>query len=453
MIKYILGTLFLISLICPASAQGAPDVSSLITLPGNYQNAAEEDGVLATQAGLTKISDPLLKDIISKVLRYNSTLNKMAAAFDLLNAEYAVIRSNRSFSAELDMQEGVFGSKGQAEDYYILSVPVSFELDAWGRLRAQRQAAFADVNVAQEDLMALRLTLIAETMEAYYRGLYLSEQIRIHKQAVSIAEEIKNIKKKQYGFGLFTKDVFWRSEKELKEFSAAQADIEAQRIRIEHTLKIMMGEYPAAGWLSGEFILPEYLTNVAAGLPSELIEHRPDIRAQQSRLAAAGFRTEVAKRDLYPQITLAASGVKSSEETRQLINGVIGSWNGSARVSIPLWDGGRKTSEVKVEQSRYQQELEDYKNILLQAFKEVEDALAQGNKQARIVRELKEYEDSLQNVYDFSQARVRQGLDSALVAKERLLELIRVQLERTKAEFQLISQRIQLLRALGGGWQ
>jgi len=450
--KYIPCTVFLILMVCAARAENIPVASSLVTLPAAYQNAPETNVPAVSQRWLKNITDPQLNDIIAKVLRYNATLGQMLATINRLKAEYGIARSTLYPNADVGFTAGAFGSQAESQGYYGVSIPVSYELDVWGRLRLARKASFADITVAKEDKMALAMTLVAEAMEVYYRGLYLNEQVRIFEQAVSVAREIKDLKKQRYDKGLIAKGEFLRSEKELSEFSTARADMEAQRIRNEHALKTMMGEYPADGWLQGDFILPEYLAAVLTGLPSELVKQRPDIRAQQSRLESAGFRITAARRDFFPRVTLTASGVKSSLESQQIIDSVFGSWDAFAHISIPLIEGGRKSSTVKVEESRYQQALEEYRDILLQAFKEVEDALAQGNKQVLIVQELKKHEDSLQGIYELNKARYAHGMDSALVAKESRLDVIRALTEKNKAALKLASGRIQLFRALGGEW-
>ena len=450
--KHILAAFLLIFLAQAAGAENVSRSSSLDVLPAHYQNTGQEIVSFRAKPWLKKISDPQLNDIIANILQYNATLNKMVATISRLKAEYGVVQSNRYPSLDLDMTAGSFGTKTQTDGYYGVSLPASYELDVWSRLQARRQAAFTDIEAAKEDKTVLAMTLVAEAMEAYYRGLYLNNQIRIHKEAIAITEEIKKLKEKQYSAGLIAKEEFLRSERQLREFSAIQADLEAQLIRAEHVLKAMMGEYPADGWLKGDFDVPEYLDNIVVGLPSELVEQRPDVLAQQSRLEAAGFRIEAARRELYPRITLTAAGTKSSLDSQQLIDGVFGSWGVFARVSIPIFDGERRSSEVKVEESQHQEALEEYKSILLQAFKEVEDALAEGNKQAYIVGELKKHEDSLRDIYALSNVRYAQGIDSAVIAKERYLDVLRINIERNKAEAKLVSNRIQLLRALGGEW-
>jgi NodT family efflux transporter outer membrane factor (OMF) lipoprotein len=443
--KIALSIVFLISALFAAHAQD---------LPAQYQNVQDVNASHTTEPWFTKIPDSQLNDIIAKILQYNATLNKMIATINRLKAEYAIAQSSRYPSVDLDATIATFGANAQLDRYYGVSTPVSYELDVWARLRAQRQAALADVAAAKEDKMTLAMTLVAEAAEAYYHGLYLCQQVRVHKEAVNLCREIKNLKQRQYDAGLIAKNDFLRSERALRELSAAQADMEAQRIIIEHSLKTMMGEYPIDNWLEGEFAVPVYLATVSVGLPSQLVENRPDIRAQQSKLEALGFRIASARRDLYPHIILTATGVKSSldSQQQQLINSVFGSWAAFAHISVPLLDGGRRASGVKVEESRYQQALEEYKGMLFQAFKEVEDALAEGHKQAFIVEELKKYQGALQDIYMLSRARYTQGMDSALTVKERHLDMLRVSMERNKAEVKLVSRRIQLLRALGGEW-
>ncbi len=435
-----------------AGAESIRPASSLVTVPPSYQNTSEAQTSVPKQPWFKNVSDPLLDDIIAQVLEHNATINSMLATISRLKAEYEAIRANRYPRADLNITGGAFGSAAQSDAYYSASVPVSYEVDVWQRLRAQRQAAFSDVTVSKEDKMALATTLAAEAAEAYYRGLYLEQQTEILKQAVRIAEEIKRMRQKQYDSGLIAKEDYLRSEKEVREFSAAEADMEAQRIRTEHLLKTMMGQYPSDGWLDGDFIVPDYLAKVQVGLPADLVEQRPDVRAQQARLETAGFKIAAARRDRYPRLTLTAAGVKSSLDSQQLIDGVFGSWVAFASVSIPLLDGGRKQSEVAVQESRRQQALQEYKGILLQAFKEVEDALAGGEKQVQIVNDVKKHEESLQDIYELSSARYTHGVDTALIVKEHRLNVIRARLEREKAELQLISKRIQLLRALGGEW-
>lgn len=401
------------------------------------------------------IADEQLQELMRKMFSHNHDLKQMLATVKRLRAEYAITRLALYPKAELATSTGISGrgvSDSRYSGDYQLSLPVSYEMDVWKRLRAQSEAALLKSEATVYDRQALSITLAAELMERYYTGLYLREQLSLLNNVINLATQINQLLRYKYDAGMVGKNEVYAGEQRIKQLSVEQILVSAELSHIEHALKVIIGEYPVGGWLKGSFIIPGWLEYVPAGLPSNLAEQRPDLRAIQLRLNSAAYRVYAAERASFPSFRLTSSANTASDELKKLVDGNSISWGAFVRMSFPVFDGHRNKAAYETELFVQQESAEEYKQVLLNAFNEVETALSNGKQQAGVVAALQERNALMGKKLTIVKAQYDFGLKDLLKVTSEKQEMIFAKIELCRAQLQLVSYRIQLFRSLGDGW-
>lgn len=346
---------------------------------------------------------------------------------------------------------GGAGGLSTTSTSYSANLNLSWEVDLWGRLRAGTQASIANAQAAQADWDGARLSLIAQTVRAYFAAVESGRQVELASATVEnyrlSTEQIQN----RYRRGL-------RSSLDVRlgrsSLATAQAMLEQRRQQQDialRQLELLLGRYPSAGIaVDGE--LPTISAAVPAGLPADLIARRPDLIAAERRLTAADRRLAVARRALLPRISLTASTGRSSSALGDLLDGDFSVWNLIGNISQPLLQGGRLRAEVDLASSAAESALFTYAQSALRAYGEVETrlsaegfladqelALATAATEATAARVLAEerYAKGLSDLITLLESQ-RRAFDS----QSRLLAIKR----------QRLDARVNLYLALGGGF-
>ncbi len=436
------------SLFCGAAEQNDD-------IPVSYQHAraGSAPNNKAPIFNFASISDEQLKGLLNKMFLHNKDIKIMVSTIKRLRAEYNLARSALYPTVNLNTSIGVLkdstADNKQSRGDYQLSMPVSYEVDVWKRLNAQSMAALLDSEAAISDREALYVTLTAELLERYYTGLCLREQLSFFNEAMVHAEKINKLLRNKYEFGMAGKAEVYHSEQTIRIISASQIAVQAELLRIERSLKILSGEYPEDGWLKGEFFVPEWLQDVSEGVPVDLVENRPDLRSQQLRIDSAGYRVLAAKRSAAPTVKLTGQTQAGSSETGNFTSDSNSSWGIFVRVSFPVFDGHRNKAAYETEVFAQEELTEEHKQILLNAFSEVENALSAGEQQLSIVTVLREHNVFREQEAAVVEMRYNEGMEDLIKLSAEKQGLFFSKIELRNAELGLISSRIQLIRSLG----
>ncbi len=332
---------------------------------------------------------------------------------------------------------------------YGAALNLSWELDLWGRLRAGKSAALADLQASLADMEAARLSLVAQTARAFFAALESTGQVRLSESTVEnlrlAAEQIRQ----RYVRGL-------RPSLDLRlalSNEATAAAVLQQRLRARDAalrqLELLLGRYPSATIRTGE-LLPSLPPAVPTGLPADLISRRPDLIAAERRLAAAGARVTEARRALYPRLSLTASGGRSSSELKDLLDGDFAVWNLVSNLSQPLFQGGRLRAGVDLASATSEQALIRFVQSALRAFGEVEAALAAEHYLARQEVSLRSAAAEAGAGHMLASERYRQGLEDMTTLLEAQRRAFNADSQLLLVQRQRIDARIDLHLALGG---
>jgi NodT family efflux transporter outer membrane factor (OMF) lipoprotein len=349
------------------------------------------------------------------------------------------------------------GSEGETQAFtqqienYEASVGASYEVDVWGRVAAQRRAAVLDVAATRADAEALAITLSAQISERWFDYLYQKQRVALIEDQIEVSSKFYELTVLQLGQGVASAlDV----EQQKQQLESLQGQLTQARAAVEvasQQLAVLVGETPqeftAPG---GDAALPDLEALPEPGVPADLLEQRPDLRAASLRLAAADERTLAAVRDRLPKLQLSANIFLQAQTLANLFDQLL--WSIAASLSQPLFQGGRLNAAVARSEASAEAQLYSYAQTLLQALRDVRVAMLQEEAQRRFLDSLGRQREAARRVLSLARGRYRRGAATYFRVLTAIQSLQQLEQSILDARRQHISRRIQLCRALGGGW-
>ena len=334
---------------------------------------------------------------------------------------------------------------------YTLPLDASWEPDFWGRVRNTVRASRYEAQATLADLENTRLTVQSELAVDYFQVRSLDTQEKLLTDAVNAYRESYRLTKVRHDTGIASDQDVAQAEIQLNSTAAQATDIGIQRAQLEHAVAVLIGKAPAAFSIS---VSPLYTRPVAVpfGVPSNLLERRPDIAAAERRVAAANAQIGVARAAYFPNITLSASAGYESTSTANLFTGPAFLWSLGAAGAQTIFDAGNKFAVTEQAKAQYRNVVATYRQTVLSAFQDVEDNLVSLRLLSTEIQQQDDAVSSAQRYLNLANDRYKLGIDSYLnviVAQTALLNN-----ERTAATLRLtqLQSTVQLIKALGGGW-
>jgi outer membrane protein, multidrug efflux system len=330
---------------------------------------------------------------------------------------------------------------------------LSFEVDVWGRLRRATEAARAEVLAAEDTRQAVLTTLVSDVATAYFDLLEQDRELEIAQRTLALRQQsLSLIEVRQQGGIATLLDV--RQAEQLV-YSAAAVIPDTQRLieQTENQLRVLLGQPP------GDVLRGQPLTAqtqppaVPPGLPSTLLERRPDLRAAEHTLIAANANIGVAKAAYFPTISLTGLLGFQSNQLSSLFKGASSAWQFVPQVTQPIFTAGRITSQVRLAEAQQQSALIQYEKAIQTAFREVADALVQYRRVKEIRTQQALLVTTLQSRSQLAYMRYQGGVDTLLNALDADRDLFNAELSLAQTERNELLALVQLYKALGGGWQ
>jgi len=330
---------------------------------------------------------------------------------------------------------------------------LSFELDIWGRVRQQRNAARAELRASAEDRKAAMTTVVSDVATGYFSLIELDSELEIDKRTLATRQEsLRIIKSRQQG-GLATMLDVRQAEELVYQASQTIPDTERTIEQTENLISLLLGNNPGSISRGRPLSQQEGLPSVPAGLPSSLLDRRPDIRAAEANLEAQGALVRAAKAAYFPRISLTGNLGFQSNQLSSLFTGASGAWSFIPQITAPIFTAGRLKSNVKFAKAQQELAVVQYQQTIQTAFGEVSDALVQYRK----VREIRVQQEllvtTLQDRSRLAHLRYEGGIDSLLNALDADRELFDAELSLAQTKRNELLSLVQLYKALGGGWQ
>ncbi|MFA5921368.1 MAG: efflux transporter outer membrane subunit [Methylococcaceae bacterium] len=434
----------------PANTHGAT--------PSHWTTASSSTAHIMDE-WVNAFADPALTALVNDALNNNFDLKAAAARVDAAREQVGIEGAGRlpqlSFTPGYQTaQVRDVGLESSRFSAFEALFSMSWEIDLWGRIKASQQAVRQEAAAVSADFQGARLSLAARTAQSYFELIEASLQVEVVEQSVKDRRTIVELVRGRFARGL-TRGLDLRLV--LTDLANAEAQLAQARNQVQivtRRLEVLLGRYPAASRnvinrVSAVLPVPPAL--LSAGLPSELLERRPDLIAAFTRLRALDSRVESAKKALLPRITLTARGGTSSSDLTDLVDPRALAWNVAAGLVQPIFTGGRLKGEIRLNEARTVEALNNYRSAALNAFREVEQTLAAEFWLRAQEQALKEAVEQTRASRKLAVYSYRQGLIEILTLLDSYRSTLNAQSEYLSVQRQLLSNRIDLYLALGGG--
>ncbi len=398
------------------------------------------------------LEDPGLNELMDQALGNNFSIR---GAWDrLTQAELIVKQANAALIPRVSYSLGGRRTRDDTNNYsgrYDAGLSASYELDVWGKWRSTRKAYVLDMEVRREDVAAAAMTVSAAVARTWYQLAAAQQQVAVITRQLQTNRDVLNIITLSFRQGkVGAEDVF--RQRQLVESSQGQLIGARESVEVlQHGLSVLIGRAPGPWWAEQHLALVAVVDLPVTGLPSEVIQRRPDVRSAYRGIQAADQRMAVAVADRYPSISLTAGIDTTSNHLEDLFK----DWSANLAANLvgPLYDAGQRKAEVDRQRSIVSQQVNAYSQTVLEALREVEDALTQERYQHHYVANIQEQLATSRQVLE----RIRQNYLMGQLDYLRVLESLSTSqnLERNEitARRILIERRIDLCRAIAGSWE
>jgi multidrug efflux system outer membrane protein len=424
--------------------------------PAAYRFDAEKAAVEVNLKWWELFDDPVLYDLVTTALENNREVQIAVSRIEEARAALGFTRADQypGFDIEGGATIGNFLgiSRSDTTDRAVYIAPtLSWELDFWGKFRRATESAQAQLLSSEYALKTIQLGLIAEVAGSYYQLLDFHRRLQIAKQTYESRMESLDIIQQRFDKGIIPELDLNQSQIQ-KEIAAAAIPLFERRIaQSENALNILLGRLPGTIRSGDGLDRQQMPPAIPAGLPSSLLERRPDIGEALYRLKAQTARIGVAEALRLPAVSLTGLlGLASSELSNRTAEGVV--WSAGAGLFGPLFNFGQNQRRVEIEEARTRQLLSFYENTVLTAFREVEDALVAVETYKRQVAAVNRQVAAARNANELSKERYDQGITSYLEVLETERQLFSAQLDLSELKQLQLNAYVGLYKALGGGW-
>lgn len=450
----------------PFACTVGPDYERIsLDVPDAFRDAAETQ-TLASPDSLgwfDVYTDPVLQGYIEEALANNTDL--AIAAYRIAEARAASAIAESRLLPTVDGSAGL-RTQGIARDGFpIFPEPqdrdggtaslggfAAWELDLWGRFRRAAEASDAELLATEFDRAALAQSLVVDLAASYFRLLAADADLEITRRTIESRKNSLDLVQARLDQGVASKLELRQAEGLLQSAQVVVPQLEAARAREENLIRQLMATNPGPV-LRGEPLERQVASlEVPTGLPSSLLERRPDVLAAEAQLAASVARIGEAKALLYPQITLTGAGGVTSQQLSSLFNASSLFWDAAVEMSLPIFNAGRLEANVAATEARVERDAGIYSRTVRTAFREVADGLVTLEK-LKSAREIRERQVAvLLDQSKLSDARYRGGVTSYLEVLDSERQLFDAQRALVQARLDEVSAVGLLFRALGGGW-
>ncbi|HLW23475.1 MAG TPA: efflux transporter outer membrane subunit [Steroidobacteraceae bacterium] len=400
---------------------------------------------------------PRLDALIAEAERNNDDLKAAAARIEEADAQVRIAGAPLlpSLAATgLAQRARVQSAAGPAlGNAFYPSIGASYELDFWGKNRALRAAALAAARGSRYDRETVALTLISSVARTYFQVLELDDRLRVARQNLANGEQILHGLTSEQTAGTATGLDVAQQDTAVALLYAAIPPLEEQYRQNVYALALLLGRMPesldAGSGSLGELAIPE----VAGGLPSELLQRRPDVASAEEDLIAANANIGAARAALFPSIVLTAGGGYESSMLASLINPVNRVYALAGTVTQPIFEGGALRGQLAYNRARYAELLADYHKTVITALSDVESALVAAAQSAEQQRRQQEAVDKARKAYEYSQTQLQAGTVNVLTVLNTENALFSAQDALVQIQYAHLQALIDLYTALGGGWK
>lgn len=441
-----------------------------VAVPANFRAPAplaeQQAASLADLKWFEVFHDEKLQDLIHGALARNFDLRDAVARVEAARANLGITRSNQlpQLNASGDLQLTRLSRDGsfplppsfvanQNRNWGQAGINLlSFEIDIFGRLRRATEAARAELLNADENRKAVVSTLVSQVAADYFQLLELDYELEISQRTLATRRESLGLVQQRQGGGVATVLDLRQAEELVSTAAESIPAIQQQIGQTENAISLLLDQNPGTIVRGRRFLEQALPPDVPVGLPSAILERRPDIRAAEQSLVAANANIGVAKAAYFPQISLSGVIGGQSSQLVSLFSGPNRAWTFVPQITQSIFAGGRIRSGVRLAEAGREQAEVAYERSIQTAFREVSDALIahQRTRESRVEQE--KLVAALEDRKGLAYMRYQGGVDTQLNALDADRDLFQAELTLAQIRYSELLSVVQLYKALGGGW-
>lgn len=450
----------------PKYQRPAPPVPASFPTGGVYQTKpaqpADSQVLPAPEIGWSEFfTDPRLRALVELALRNNRDLRVSALNVQEAAAQYQIVRAGlfpiinatgEEDKSRVPKQLAVL-NRTVSTTYQVGLGAASWELDFWGRVRSLKHQALAQYLATAQARKAAEISLVAQVGDQYLTVVAYDEQLKVTRDTLATAEASYKLAKLQFDIGTGSELDLREAESVVDQARANLASQARLRAQAENALTLLVGEplpadLPAALPLGSQGIL----SNLPAGVPSDLLTRRPDIMQAEQTLRAANANIGAARAAFFPEISLTGQFGTASLTLGGLFKPGSAAWSFSPQVTLPIFDAGTNRANLDISHLEKNVAVAQYEKAIQTAFREVADGLAAKGTYDDQIKALERVTFAEQRRLDLSTLRYKSGVDSYLTVLTAQTDLYTAQQTLITARMQRLTNLVDLYRALGGGW-
>ncbi len=402
--------------------------------------------------------DPQLQELIRSALKQNYDVQIATERINEARAQLTISKSRLfpQVGGNADFAGGKDGVTHAKFNFLDLTADAAFQLDFFGRLRRANEAARAQLMATEDARQTVILTLVSDVASDYFSLLQLDLELQITQETIKTQQNSVKLTNLRVDHGVATKLDILQAQQTLDTANAQIPELERQIAREENAISILLGNYPQAVTRGLPLVNQPLPPEVPSGMPSSLLERRPDIREAEQVLVATNAEVGVAKAQFFPQISLTGSGGGAfgrSSVFSSLMSSQVGIWSYGAQVSQPIFTGGALRGNLRAAKSQNEQALLAYRQAIQHAFGDVSDALIGYQKLHEVRLRQEESVADLQESVRLSNMRYSGGTTTYLEVLDGQRSLFAAELTLAEARGNEYQSVVQLYKSLGGGWQ
>lgn len=427
--------------------------------PGEVSAAGASSAAAADIGWRAFFPDPHLQALIAAALENNRDLRIAALRIEEARAQYGIQSADRwptvnaaAGASRARTPDGLSAGRSNPNSRYEVGLNLAaFELDFFGRVRSLNEAALAQYLATREARQAAQISLVAEVAKAYLTKRAYAEQQALAQKTLQGRESAYDLAKKRFDVGASSALDLRLSETLVQSARVSLATLARQRAQAENALTLLVGtplsELPPVQALPTQ----NAVIDIPAGLPSDLLTRRPDIRAAEQQLIAANANIGAARAAFFPRISLTAGFGTASEALSGLFGAGTQTWSFAPQLLLPIFDAGRNRANLDLAQVRKNITIANYEKAIQTAFREVADTLVARTALDEQVAAQQAVQRAESERLKLSELRYQNGVDSSLAVLDAERELFTAEQQLVQARLLRQVNSIDLYRALGGG--
>jgi outer membrane protein, multidrug efflux system len=438
-----------------------PDVD----VPTTYRNATPEETATASGPSFGELKwwevfkDDQLQQLIRTALKNNYDVRIAATRVLQAQAQLGITRADQypTVSATASLGTARYPRTPVSAPYQInagqVALTAAWELDFWGKYRRATEAARANLLASEWNQRGVMRTLVSNVANAYFQLRDLDFQLDISKETLASRQDSLKLTQALEQNGSVSLVDVRQSEQLVYTASEEIPALQKQITQTEDLLSTLLGENPTDVARGLTLVEQPHAPSVPAGLPSTLLERRPDIQSAEQQLIAANAQIGVARAAYFPDISLSATGGFESDALFHLFTGPAGLWSFGPQLAQPIFTAGKIHSNVKLAEAQQQQALLTYQQTIQNAFRDVSDALIAYRKNREFREQQELLTEATRGADELSKTRYQGGIASYLEVLTSETNYFNAQLTLAQAKTDELTAFVSLYTALGGGWQ